>query len=95
MTLALYGHPFSSYMQKTLIALYKTGVAFDFRMIGPDTPQHTAEWIRRWPMGAFPLLVGWDQSIVETSVIIEHLQIAHPGRTRLIPEDATAALDRD
>ena len=57
MSLALYGHPFSSYTQKVLIALYENSTPFEFRWIGPDTPQHSAEWLRRWPLRKFPLLV--------------------------------------
>ena len=57
MSLALYGHPFSSYTQKALIALYENGTPFEFRSLGPDTPQHAAEWLQRWPMRKFPLLV--------------------------------------
>jgi len=44
MSLALYGHPFSSYTQKALIAFYENGTPFEFRSIGPETPQHAAEW---------------------------------------------------
>ena len=43
MLLALYGHLFSSYTQKVLVALYEIGTPFESRCIGPDTPQHTAE----------------------------------------------------
>ena len=43
MSLALYGHCFSSYTQKVLIALYENGTPFESRCIEPDTPQHTAE----------------------------------------------------
>jgi len=93
MSLALYGHPFSSYTQKALIALYENGTPFEFRCIGPDTPEHAAEWLRRWPMSKFPLLVDGDRSIVETSIIIEYLQVAHPGPMRLLPADPMAALD--
>lgn len=93
MSLALYGHPFSSYTQKALIALYENATPFEFREIGPDTPDHAAEWARRWPMGKFPMLVDGDRSYVETSIIIEYLQIAHPGPVRLLPADPLAALD--
>ena len=67
MLLALYGHPFSSYTQKVLIALYENGTPFEFRCLGPDTPQHSAEWLRRWPLRKFPLLVDGERNIVETS----------------------------
>jgi len=93
MSLVLYGHPFSSYTQKALIALYENDTPFEFREIGPDTPQHIAEWQRRWPMGKFPLLVDGDRQFVETSIIIEYLQLAYPGPVRLMPADPMAALD--
>ncbi|MBN8231045.1 glutathione S-transferase family protein [Corallococcus macrosporus] len=93
MALAVYGHPFSSYTQKVLIALYENGTPFEFRNIGPDTPEHTAEWLRRWPLRKFPLLVDGERQVVETSIIIEYLQLAHPGPVRLLPADPMAALD--
>lgn len=93
MPLALYGHPFSSYTQKALIALYENGTPFELRCIGPDAPQHSAEWLQRWPLGKFPLLVDGDRALVETSILIEYLQIAHPGPVRLLPADPMAALD--
>jgi len=93
MPLALYGHPFSSYTQKALIALYENGTPFEFRSIGPDTPQHTADWLKRWPIAKFPLLVDGDRTLVETSIIVEYLHLAHPGPVRLLPADPMAALD--
>ena len=93
MSLALYGHPFSSYTQKALIALYDNAIPFEFRCLGPETPQHAEEWLRRWPLRKFPLLVDGERSIVESSIIIEHLQLAHPGPVRLLPADPMAALD--
>lgn len=93
MALALYGHPFSSYTQKALIALYENGTPFEFRCIGPDTPEHAAYWLERWPMRKFPMLVDGERHLVETSVIIEYLQLAHPGPVRLLPADPMVALD--
>lgn len=94
MSLALYGHPFSSYTQKVLIALYENGTPFEFRCIGPDTPQHAAEWLRRWPLHKFPLLEDGDRNIAETSIIIEHLQRRHaPSGRALIPADPEQALE--
>lgn len=93
MSLALYGHPFSSYTQKVLIALYENAIPFDFRCIGPETPEHAAEWLRRWPLHKFPLLVDGDRNVAETSIIIEYLQLAHPGPARLVPADPAVALE--
>ena len=93
MPLVLYGHLFSSYTQKVLVALYENGTSFEFRSLEPDTPQHTAEWLRRWPLRKFPLLVDGDRSVVETSIIIEYLQLQYPGPVQLIPADPMAALE--
>ncbi|QBR01074.1 glutathione S-transferase family protein [Paraburkholderia pallida] len=92
MSLALYGHPFSSYTQKVLIALYENGTPFEFRTIGPDSP-HTADWLQRWPLRKFPVLVDGERNVAETSVIIEYLQLAHPGPVQLLPADPMSALD--
>lgn len=93
MSLAIYGHPFSAYTQKVLIALYENDTSFEFRCLGQDTPQHSEEWLQRWPLREFPLLVDNGRSVVESSIIIEHLQLAHPGPARLLPEDPQAALE--
>ncbi|NVJ03245.1 glutathione S-transferase family protein [Myxococcus sp. AM009] len=93
MSLVLYGHPFSSYTQKVLIALYENATPFEFRCIGPETPRHSAEWSRRWPLRKFPLLVDGERDVAETSIIIEYLHLVHPGPVRLLPADPMAALD--
>ncbi|MES2719117.1 MAG: glutathione S-transferase family protein [Pseudomonadota bacterium] len=92
MPLVLYGHPFSSYTQKVLIALDENSTPFEFRCIAPDAPQHVADWLQRWPLRKFPVLVDGAQTIAETSIIIEHLQLRHPGPQRLLPADPQAAL---
>jgi glutathione S-transferase len=93
MSLALYGHPFSSYTQKVLIALYENGTLFDSRCISPETPENSAQWLKRWPLRKFPLLVDGERNIAETSIIIEYLQLAHPGPVRLLPTDPMTALN--
>ncbi|MNO55788.1 putative GST-like protein YibF [compost metagenome] len=93
MSLLLYGHPFSSYTQKVLIALYENATSFEFRCLGPETPQHLADWLRLWPLGKFPLLLDGQRSVAESSIIIEYLQLAHAGPVRLLPGEPMAALD--
>lgn len=92
MSLALYGHPFSSYTQKVLIALYENDTPFDFRSLDQAMPDNLAEWKRRWPLRKFPLLLDGEVDIAESSIIIEHLQLAHPGPLALLPADPRAAL---
>ncbi|MBS0379915.1 MAG: glutathione S-transferase family protein [Proteobacteria bacterium] len=91
MSLELYGHLFSSYTQKVLIALYENRTPFEFRALGPDSP-HAAEWLKRWPLRKFPLLVDGERDLAETSIIIEYLHLKHPGPVRLLPSDPMAAL---
>ncbi len=91
MTLKLYAHPFSSYCQKVLTALYENGTAFEYRMLGSE--ETDAELEKLWPIKRFPVLVDNGRTIVEAIIIIEHLQLHHPGPVRLIPDDAKTALD--
>jgi glutathione S-transferase len=93
MTLTLYAHPFSSYCQKVLIALYENDTPFTFRMLAPGDVQVAAELEALWPLKRFPVLVDEGRTVVEASIIIEHLGLHHSGRVRLIPEDARAALE--
>jgi glutathione S-transferase len=93
MPLKLYAHPFSSYCQKVLIALYENATPFAFRMLAPGDEEATAELEALWPLKRFPVLVDDGRTFIEASIIIEHLMLDHPGRVRLIPEDAGAALD--
>jgi glutathione S-transferase len=92
MSLQLYAHPFSSYCQKVTTALYENGTPFTLRMLGPDNPEAFAEFAKLWPMKRMPVLVDGERTVVEATVIIEHLDLHHPGPVRLIPEDARAAL---
>jgi glutathione S-transferase len=93
MTLKLYAHPFSSYCQKVLIALYENDTPFEFRMLAPDDQQAAAELEALWPMKKFPVLVDGGRTVIEASIIIEHLQLHHPGPVRLVPEEPGVALD--
>lgn len=93
MALKLYAHPFSSYCQKVLIALYENETPFDFRMLSPDDAEASAELAALWPLKRFPVLVDEGRTVIEASVIVEHLGLHHPGPVRLVPEDARAALE--
>jgi glutathione S-transferase len=89
----LFAHPFSSYCQKVLIALYENDTPFEYRMLGGEDDTNDQELVRRWPLRKFPILVDGDRTVLETSTIIEHLQIHHPGAAPMIPADADAAID--
>ena len=91
--LTLYAHPFSSYCWKALIALYENATPFAYKAIGPDDPEAIAEWMRLWPIRKFPVLVDGDRTVLEASLIIEHLDVFHPGAVRFIPSAPYAALE--
>lgn len=91
MTLALYGHPFSSYTQKALIALYENDTAFQFRSLEDELAK--SEWRALWPIGRMPLLLDDGRSVMEASVIVEYLDIHYPGPTRLLPREAGEAIE--
>ena len=89
----LYGHPFSSYTWKVLIALYENDTPFTFRMTGPDQPDNEAVLARDWLPGKFPLLVDDGRPVPESSAIIEHLDRHHPGAVRFVPADPALAAE--
>ncbi len=80
----LYAHPFSSYSQKALIALYENGTPFEYRSL--EDAVAFAELGALWPMKRFPILVDRDLTILEASTVIEYLQIHYPGPVSLIPD---------
>ena len=90
---SLFAHPFSSYCQKVLIALYENGTDFTYRRIGPEDPTAMSELESLWPLKKFPVLLAEGRAYVESSVIIEYLSIHHPGRTILVPRDPDDALE--
>jgi len=85
-SLEFFGHPFSSYTQKVLIALYADGTPFDYRMLDQEHPENFEELKRHSPFGLFPLLLDDGQPIIETTCIIEHCQAHHAGPNRWIPD---------
>src|SRR5450755_617996 len=90
---SLYAHPFAAYCQKVLIALYENGTDFVYRKFGPEDPTAMSELTALWPLKKFPVLVEDGHTYVESSIIIEHLAIRHPGAVQLIPEDPASALE--
>ena len=91
MSLTLYSHPFSSYCQKVLVALYENDVEFEYRTL--EDPSAMEELKARWPFARFPVLVDDGQTVVESTIIIEHLMLKHGGRVRWMPDDPLAALE--
>lgn len=85
----LYGHLFSSFTWKTLIALYEKDLPFTFYPV--TEPEGEAALARHWLPGKFPLLVHDGTAIPESSSIIEYLDALAPGPSPLIPADPALA----
>jgi glutathione S-transferase len=94
MALTLYYHPFSSFCQKVLVALYEREVPFEGAVVDLSDPAQKAALERLWPMGKFPVLrdEARDVTIPESSLIVEYLDRAHSGPPPLVPADPDAAL---
>ena len=86
----LYAHPFSSYSQKALIALYENDTPFDYRNL--EDARANQELAVLWPMRRFPVLVDGDRTVIEATCVIEYLDLHHPGPVKLVPADRDTAL---
>jgi glutathione S-transferase len=94
MTLTLYYHPFSSFCQKVLVALYEREIAFEGVVVDFSDAEQKAAFERLWPMGKFPLLRDEARGVTlpESSLIVEYLDRACPGPPPLVPADPDSAL---
>lgn len=95
MAYRLYFHPFSSFCQKVLIALYERAVPFEPTIVDLSDAGQRAELEALWPMTKFPVLRDEARGVTipESSLIVEYLDRAHPGPPPLVPADADAALE--
>ena len=93
MSLMLHFHPLASYCHKVLIALYENNTPFTANMVDLSNESERAALLKLWPIGKFPVLAddARDQTIPESTVIIEYLDRHYPGRTRFIPADVDRA----
>jgi glutathione S-transferase len=93
MTLILHAHPLSSYCWKALIALYENGAPFRLNQIDFGDEASAAAFVALWPLAKMPALEDDGRVIVESSSIVEYLDLKHPGPARLVPPDPEAALE--
>jgi glutathione S-transferase len=95
MTLTLYYHPFSSFCQKVLVALYEREVPFEAVIVDLSDAEQKAALERLWPIGKFPVLRDEARGLTvpESSLIVEYLDRAHPGPPPLVPAEPDLALE--
>ncbi|WP_291866875.1 glutathione S-transferase family protein [Bradyrhizobium sp.] len=93
MSLTLHFHPLASFCWKPLIALYENDTPFTPKLVDLSHEAERAALQALWPIGKFPVLrdEARDQTVPESSVIIEYLDRHYPGRTMFIPGDADRA----
>ena len=93
MSLTLHFHPLASYCHKVLIALYENDTPFTPNMVDLSNESERAALLKLWPIGKFPVLAddARNQTVPESTVIIEYLDRHYPGRTKLIPADVDRA----
>ena len=93
MSLTLHFHPLASYCHKVLIALYENDTPFTPNVVDLSNERARAALLKLWPIGKFPVLAdeARDQTIPESTVIIEYLDRHYPGTTRFIPAEVDRA----
>ena len=93
MSLTLHFHPLSSFCWKALIALYENDTPFTPNMVDLGNEAERAALLKLWPIGKFPVLRddARDQTIPESSIIVEYLDRHYPGGTRFMPADLDLA----
>lgn len=92
MPLTLFAHPFASYCQKVLIALYENAIPFTYRMLDGEHAENWTQFTALWPVGKFPLLLDGNRPVMESTTIIEYLDIHYPGPAQFIPRNPDAAI---
>jgi glutathione S-transferase len=94
MSLTLHFHPLASYCWKALIALYENDTPFTPNMVDLGNPAERAALVKLWGIGKFPVLRddARNETVPESSIIVEYLDHHNRGRTRFIPDDAGRAL---
>lgn len=91
MGLTLYYHPLSSFCHKVMIALYENDTPFTPVIVNLGDPESSAAFKKIWPIGKFPVITDGNHVVPESSIIIEYLAQHYPGKTALVPDDATLA----
>src|ERR1700755_3029511 len=93
MAMTLYLHPLSSYCHKALIALYENAVTFTPEVVNLGDPASRDNFRKVWPLAKFPGLTddSRNQTVPESTSIIEYLERHVPGPVKLLPGDEEEA----
>ena len=88
MSLTLYFHPLASYCRKAVIALYENDTPFTRHLVDLGDPAERAALKKLWGVGKFPVLrdEARNETVPESSIIVEYLAAIIAGPPALIPE---------
>ncbi len=94
MALTLHLHPLASFCWKALIALYENDTPFRPNEVNLGDPTERAALLKLWPIGKFPVLSDHarQETVPESTTIIEYLDRHYPGPTRFLSADPDVAL---
>ena len=94
MSLTLHFHPLASYCWKALIALYENDIPFTPNLVDLGNPAERAALVKLWGVGKFPVLrdEARNETVPESSIIVEYLDRHYRGPVRFIPDDSGRAL---
>lgn len=95
MALTFYFHPLASYCHKALIALHENETEFSPHFLDLQDEKVRAEYAVISPLGKMPVLRDDERgrTVGEATIVIEYLDVHHPGRTRFVPRDPDRALE--
>ena len=94
MTLIVYEHPLSPYAQKVKIALDEKGIAYEPRMpVAMGSGQPDREFLKANPRGEVPALIDGEDSIFDSTIILEYIEDKWPTPSLLpkSPKDRAKA----
>lgn len=95
MSLTLHYHPLASFCWKTLVALYENGTPFTPEFVDLSNEEARNRFYKISPTGKFPVIVdsARNQTLLESTILNEYLDVHYPGPVPLIPKDADQALE--
>jgi glutathione S-transferase len=87
MSLTLHAHPLASFCWKVLIGLYENAIPFENVLVDLGDPAGREAFLKLSPMGKMPALrdTARDETVIETTVILDYLDAHYPGRVRFTP----------
>lgn len=89
MSLTLHAHPLASFCWKVLIGLYENDIPFENVLVDLGDPVGREAFLKLSPMGKMPALRddARDETVIETTVILDYLDAHYPGHVRFTPSN--------